>query len=83
MNAVRLITIEESQLRDLIREEATKAMALVLSSQNDELLTITQLCEKIPGLTRYLFSNLLKSSRLKCVRGKYSLKAVKAAMQSR
>ena len=82
MSAVRLITIEESELRELIRQEATKAMALVLSSQNDELLTIAQLCEKITGLTRYLFSNLLKSSKLKCVRGKYSLKAVKAALQS-
>ncbi len=78
----KIVTLEESELRALMREEAENALRNVLAEQHDELLTIGQLCEKIPGMTRYAFSKLKKTAHISNVRGKYSLKSVKAAMQS-
>ncbi|WHP05757.1 MULTISPECIES: hypothetical protein [Acinetobacter] len=78
----RVAMIDEFELRAIMREEAANAYREVLAEQQDELLTIGQLCEKIPGMTRYVFSKLQKTAHLKNVRGKYSLKTVKAAMQS-
>lgn len=82
MAAVKIVTMQEDELRELIRQETSNVIAKALQNQNDELLTVTQLCERIPGLTRYIFKKLEKSSKLKNTRGKYSLKIVKDAMQS-
>ncbi|MCH7379359.1 MULTISPECIES: hypothetical protein [Acinetobacter] len=79
----KIVTLEESELRAIMREEAANAYRDVMAEQQDELLTIGQLCEKIPGLTRYLFSELQKTAHLKSIKGKYSLRTVKAALQSR
>lgn len=77
---VAMVSIEE--LREIVREESKIAYQQALEEQQDELLTIGQLCEKIPGMTRYAFSKLKKTAHISNVRGKYSLKSVKAAMQS-
>lgn len=82
MEKVKLVTIQESELRELIRQEAAQAINDALANQSDELLRINELCRKIPGLTRYRFDKLKTEAKLKNVRGKYSLKSVKAAMQS-
>ncbi|MCX0338311.1 hypothetical protein [Acinetobacter radioresistens] len=82
MEKVKLVTIEESELRELIRQEAALAINEALSNQSDELLRIDELCRKIPGLTRYRFDKLKTEAKLKNIRGRYSLKSVKAAMQS-
>lgn len=79
----KIATIEETELRAIVREEAANAYREVLAEQKDELLNIGELCEEIPGLTRYLFTQLQKTAHLKNVRGKYSLREVKAALQSR
>ncbi|OTL21609.1 hypothetical protein [Acinetobacter pittii] len=47
-----------------------------------ELLNITQLCERIPGLSYHSFKKLAKEHRFKDIKGRYSLTAVKAALQS-
>ena len=83
MGAIKIVTMQEDELRDLIRQETLIAIKQVFAQKDDEMLNIEQLCEKIPGLTRYIFKKLAVESKLKCVRGKYSLNAVKAAMQSR
>ncbi len=82
MEKVKLVTIQESELRELIRQEAARAISEALSNQSDELLRIDELCRKIPGLTRYRFDKLKTEAKLKNIRGRYSLKSVKAAMQS-
>lgn len=82
MGAVKIITMQEDELRDLIRQETSNAIKQALAGQHDELLTIVQLCDKIPGLSRHLFKKLAMDAKLKNVRGKYSLKSVKDAMQS-
>lgn len=81
MEKVKLVTIQESELRELIRQEAARAINEALSNQSDELLRIDELCRKIPGLTRYRFDKLKTEAKLKNIRGRYSLKSVKAAMQ--
>lgn len=82
MEQVKFVTMPEHELRAMIRQEATAAFAEALASQADELLNVAQICEKIPGMTRYLFKSLVSSAQLKDVQGRYSLQAVKAAMQS-
>jgi len=50
--------------------------------RDDELLNVEQLCKRIPGLTRHLFKKLADRAKLKNISGKYSLNAVKGALQS-
>lgn len=83
MEQIKIITMPEHELREMIRQETTAAVVAVLANQADELLNVGQICEKIPGMTRYLFKNLASTAKLKDVQGRYSLNAVKAAMQSR
>ncbi|MGC3818605.1 hypothetical protein [Acinetobacter sp. G11] len=82
MGAIEVVTIPVADLRELIRQETSNAITKALQGQNDELLNVKQLCERIPGLTRHLFKQLETKAKLKNIRGKYSLKAVKDAMQS-
>ena len=82
MEQIKIVTMPEHELREMIRQETTAAVTEALASQADELLNVGQICEKIPGMTRYLFKNLVSSAKLKDVQGRYSLRAVKAAMQS-
>ncbi|WP_166168979.1 hypothetical protein [Acinetobacter sp. SA01] len=82
MGAIEIVTIPLADLRELIRQETSNAITQALQCQNDELLNVTQLCERIPGLTRHLFKKLETKAKLKNIRGKYSLRAVKDAMQS-
>lgn len=82
MGAVKIITIQEDELRDLIRQETSLAIVEALNQQSDELLNITQLCDRIPGLTRHLFKKLEQKHKLKNTQGKYSLKTVRGALQS-
>jgi hypothetical protein len=82
MGTIEVVTIPVADLRELIRQETSNVITKALQGQNDELLNVKQLCERIPGLTRYLFKQLETKAKLKNIRGKYSLKAVKDAMQS-
>lgn len=83
MGAIKFITMPEDELRELIRQETAHAIQQAFAGQHDELLTVKQLCEKIPGMSRYLFKKLVLKAKLKNVQGRYSLASVKAAMQSR
>ena len=80
MAEIKLIAIQEAELREIIRQEVTIAINEVLSAQNDELVTIKRICEKIPGMTRYLFKQLERKTKLKNINGRYSLKAVRDAL---
>ena len=81
--AIKLITMTEEEIEAMMERVCERTMTRVLAAQDDELLNVGQLCERLPGLTRYTFSKLIVKTRLKDVQGKYSLKAVKAALQSR
>jgi len=81
MVEVKLITIQEAELRELIRQEVAAALRQHFESQNDALLNISQICESIPGMTRHLFKKLETKAKLKNLNGKYSLKAVRKALQ--
>ncbi|MEB6680420.1 hypothetical protein [Acinetobacter lwoffii] len=83
MTAVQLITITAPELEAMMDRVCRKAVLDAFAQKEDELLNIDQLCERIPGLTRYIFKKIAVEAKLKCIRGKYSLNAVKAAMQSR
>lgn len=83
MGENRMIIMHESELESLLDRVCRKAVLEAFAEKDDELLNITQLCERIPGLTWYSFKKLAKDKKLPNVRGKYSLKLVKAAMQSR
>ena len=77
-----MIVMHESELESMLDRVCKKAISEAFAEKDDEVLNIGQICEKIPGMSRYLFSQLRKKANLKNIRGKYSLKAVKAAMQS-
>ena len=79
---VKMIHITETELESLLDRVCRKAILEAFAQKEDEVLNIGQICERIPGMTRYLFSQLQKKANLKNIRGKYSLNAVKAAMQS-
>ncbi len=66
----------------VIEKACENAVTKVLAAQGDELLNITQLCERIPGLSYHSFKKLAKEHRFKDIKGRYSLTAVKAALQS-
>ena len=40
MGAVKIITMQEDELRDLIRQETSNAIKQALAGQQDELLTV-------------------------------------------
>lgn len=80
MAEIKLIAIQEAELREIIRQEVTAALRQHFESQNDALLNISQICESIPGMTRHLFKRLEANAKLKNIRGKYSLKAVNDAL---
>ncbi|ENU23530.1 hypothetical protein F993_01683 [Acinetobacter proteolyticus] len=82
MSEVKVITITETELENLLDRVCRKAILDAFAQKDDEILNIGQICERIPGMSRYLFSQLQKKANLKNIRGKYSLNAVKAAMQS-
>lgn len=79
---VKVINITETELESLLDRVCRKAILEAFAQKEDEVLNIGQICERIPGMTRYLFSQLQKKANLKNISGKYSLNAVKAAMQS-
>ncbi|OTG80816.1 hypothetical protein B9T31_15920 [Acinetobacter sp. ANC 4558] len=72
----------EIELETLLDRVCRNAIMDAFAQKDDELLNIGQLCERIPGLTRHIFKNLVAKAKLKSVQGKYSFKEVKAAMQS-
>ncbi len=78
-----MILIHESELESMLDRVCKKAILEAFAEKDDELLNITQLCKRIPGLTWHTFKKLAKDKKLPNVQGKYSLKLVKAAMQSR
>lgn len=82
MSETKMIVMQESELETLLDRVCRRAVLEAFAEKDDELLNITQLCERIPGLTWYTFKNLAKNKKLVNIQGKYSLKAVKAAMQS-
>lgn len=79
MTEIKLITIQEAELREIIRQEITAVLKQHFESQKDALLNISQICESIPGMTQHLFKKLEAEAKLKNIRGKYSLNAVKHA----
>lgn len=78
----KLITIQEAELCELIHQEVTTALKQHFEIQNDALLNISQICESIPGMTRHLFKKLETKANLKNLNEKYSLRAVKKALQN-
>lgn len=74
--------MSEDELETLLDRVCRKAIMDAFAQKDDELLNIGQLCERIPGLTRHIFKKIEVQARLKNVRGKYSFKEVKGAMQS-
>lgn len=82
MTEVKFVSMPASELEQLIEKVCEKAVSKVLAAQGDELLTISDLQKRIPGLSWHIFDKLRKKHKLKDVRGKYSLKAVKALLQS-
>lgn len=82
MNEVKIITMSEDELETLLDRVCRKAIMDAFAQKDDELLNIGQLCERIPGLTRHILKKIEVQARLKNVRGKYSFKEVKGAMQS-
>lgn len=74
-----VLTADDRHQIDLMKV----AVREVLSEMNDEMLNITQLCQRIPGMTYHTFKKLEAQFRLKHTCGKYSLNAVKEALQSR
>jgi hypothetical protein len=51
------------ELTKLLEEACERAVTRVLANQEDELLNISQICERIPGMTYYLFKNLCKEQK--------------------
>lgn len=82
MGAIEFVQIEKSVLEDMLYRVSKRAAADALAEQNDELLNIAQLCKRIEGLTYHTFARLKESTHLKCIDGKYSLAAVRKAMQA-
>lgn len=78
---IKFVLMPTNELSKLLEDACERAIAKVLDEQNDELLSIRQLCERIPGMTYYLFKQLRKQQKIKSIRGHYSLKSVKAALQ--
>ncbi|AKJ45977.1 hypothetical protein MW722_001224 [Acinetobacter baumannii] len=82
MTEVKFVSMPASELAQVIEKACENAVTKVLAAQGDELLNITQLCERIPGLSYHSFKKLAKEHRFKDIKGRYSLTAVKAALQS-
>ncbi|WP_227523938.1 hypothetical protein [Acinetobacter pseudolwoffii] len=80
MAEIKLIAIQEAELREIIRQEVTAALKQHYESHNDALLNIAQICESIPGMTRYRFKKLEAKAKLNNLQGRYSLNAVKVAL---
>ena len=78
---IKFILMPAHEFSKLLEDACERAIAKVLTEQNDELLSIRQLCERIPGMTYYLFKQLRKQQKIQSIRGHYSLKSVKAALQ--
>lgn len=79
---IEVVNIGKKELAELLYNTSKQAAMDALAEQNDELLTVVQLCSRIPGMTRHTFNNLKDAQRLKGVSGKYSLAAVRKAMQA-
>ncbi|MFA3055924.1 hypothetical protein [Acinetobacter pittii] len=79
---IKFVLITADELTKLLEEACDRAVTRVLANQEDELLNISQICERIPGMTYYLFKNLCKEQKIKSIRGRYSLKRVKTALES-
>lgn len=78
---IKFVLVPTNELSKLLEDACERAVSKVLAEQNDELLSIRQLCERIPGMTYYLFKQLRKQQKIQSIRGHYSLKSVKAALQ--
>lgn len=78
---IKFVLMPTHELSKLLEDACERAVTKVLAEQNDELLSIRQLCERIPGMTYYLFKQLRKQKKFQSIRGHYSLKSVKAALQ--
>lgn len=80
---VEFVQIEKTALEKLIYQVSRQAMRdeLAQHSERDEMLNIAQICERT-GMTRHTFAILRDKHKIKCVGGKYSLGAIRKAMQS-
>jgi len=78
---IKFVLMPTNELSKLLEDACERAVVKVLAEQNDELLSIGQLCERIPGMTYYLFKQLRKQQKIQSIRGHYSLESVKAALQ--
>jgi CTP:phosphocholine cytidylyltransferase-like protein len=77
--AINIIQIEESVLKNLIK--ASVAEAIAEQTQNEQMLNIGQICERT-GMSRYTFNTLKDKHNIKCVAGKFCFGDVKKAMQT-
>lgn len=80
---VEIVQIERSALEQLIYQVSKKAYldGRAECEERDEMLNIAQICERT-GLTRHTFATFRDTHKIKCVGGKYSLGAIRKAMQA-
>lgn len=76
---IQVVTIKLDDLVKIVDAAVAKQFEKI--NNQDRLLNIAQICQETE-LTRHTFDCLKKKHNLKCVGGKYSLLAVKKAMQS-
>ncbi len=48
---IKFVLITTDELTKLLEEACERAVTRVLANQEDELLNISQICERIPGMT--------------------------------
>ncbi|HAV3487895.1 hypothetical protein DWA12_07075 [Acinetobacter baumannii] len=82
MTEVKFVSMPASELAQVIEKACENAVTKVLAAQEDELLTIKEICKRIPGLSYHTFVKLRKQYNIADINGKYSSKAVKALLQS-
>lgn len=58
---IKFVLITADELTKLLEEACERAVTKVLANQEDELLNISQICERIPGMTYYLLKPLQRT----------------------
>ncbi|MFW2056307.1 hypothetical protein [Acinetobacter haemolyticus] len=82
MTEVKFVSMPANELALIVEAACENAVAKVLAAQDDELLTIKDICKRIPGMSYHTFVKLRKKHNMVDINGRYSFKAVKAVLQS-
>ncbi len=65
MTEVKFVSMPATELAQLMEKACENAVSKVLAAQGDELLTISELQKRIPGLSWHIFDKLRKKHKLK------------------